>query len=170
MSIDINQIIIWDKFKTKFLSSLDDVEPFEVDLSFEDKHPTTGIVNTYSSGDELFFCDIKLNSDFIPLLEIPFGANSRFLKPEYFDLISNKTLGFLDFHIEKCYTPIYDELPDKNKIAENLYSFCATLAEKEKDKTKILNILNNSSEYLRKNAQEEKDKKSLQKISDLGLF
>ena len=171
MSYDLEKVIVWNYFKEKFLVSLDDIPPFEVDLSFEYKE-VNGQVVSYSSGDEIYFCDIKLTSEGHFRLEVPYGTHSRFFSLSDADSISHPTIGNLEDYLNECYSEALGKASkdgETTKLPVSLKDFVSDL-QKRKDKREVVNVLNNSSEHIKKTVEAEKNKAAFQTIDEFGMF
>lgn len=164
MSFDINKIVIWNKFKERTLTTLDESKPFEVDLAFEYKD-NGGHIISYSSGEHLFIRDIKFSLKPELCFEIPNGAESRFIPLPFADSVSSEELGPLDEWIEKVYLEVLDEYPDiKEQLPATLKLLVGSITSEE------VNSFNNSADWIKQTIDAERDRKSFETIDKFGMF
>lgn len=166
--IDLNKIMLWDGFKTNFVSYLENNDPFEVDLSFEYRDRSG--VFSFPSGQSLFVSDLTIAANGIVHLKIPFGAEFKFVPISYADNISNpSTQKQLDNVLEDCYSEFIQSLEDKKGVPTTFWDFIESLT-KDKSIGKLYSVLNNSTEYLAQHRQAMIDAQSFRDIGEFGLF
>jgi hypothetical protein len=163
MSFDLNKVVLWNNFKMKVLAALDEAPPFEVDLAFEYKN-SMGTVVTFTSGDVFCISDLKFSGNSELCFEIPFGAESRFVRLDYADSISNEELGPLDVFIDKMYAETVDDMTDAKGLPDNILAFADSIAPSE------INSFNNSADWIKQTIEKDKDKKSFETMDKFGMF
>lgn len=167
--IDINNIILWNSFKEKLMAKIDNSDPFQVDLAFEYRG-STGNIYTFSSNDDIYVSDILIDRDGYLIFCVPVGTSNKWFCLNDADCISNY-LGTLAEIAHGSFSEASKEVRPEDAIPINIKGFLKWLGDSNKtDFKKLIEILNNSSEHIKKQLQLEKDKKSFEGIEDFGIF
>lgn len=166
--IDINKIVLWNSFKSKLIEKIENTTPFEVDLAFDYKD-TAGRIHSFSSNDDIFITDVIFDKDANLIFNIPSGSSYKPFGWGYADSIAHKELGSLLDVMKDCYESARKEI-DGRDYAETLSEYLEDIKESRKDRSKLIDILNNSSEHIKKQIEAEKDRKSFSNIGEFGIF